>query len=304
METGTPFRELSRAELRRLETDALAAYRKQERAYLLQAGKRQKGHNMRQLTHPLILGILHFHHMAKNIKIKVHGSIQKTNKPIIFSMSHIGMYDAEVALQAINRHVYMLAADEEVMYRTFDGWFFDTNGVIYVDPEDQADKKVAIETAVSYLSEGKSLLWCPEGIWNLSPNYVILPIHFGIVEAAVRANAVIIPIGLEQYDRIHGIDFVVNIGGIFDPREYLDGELTREQKIRLADMLRSEMARLKIDTWESACRADISPDYWDRFIAKRLAEWPHYTMDIIHRREFHPHREENAKNRRPHHSFG
>lgn len=94
-------------------------------------------------------------------------------------MSHIGMYDAEVALQAINRHVYMLAADEEVMYRTFDGWFFDTNGVIYVDPEDQADKKVAIETAVSYLSEGKSLLWCPEGIWDLSPNYVILPIHFG-----------------------------------------------------------------------------------------------------------------------------
>lgn len=173
--------------------------------------------------------------------------------------------------------------------------FFDTNGVIYVDPEDKADRKVAIETAVNYLCKGKSLLWCLEGTWNLSPNYVILPLHFGVIEAAVRADAVIIPIGLEQYDRIRGIDFVVNIGGIFDPKKYLDGELTREQKTRLADMLRSEMTRVKIDTWESACRADITTDYWDRFVAKRLAEWPYYTTNIIRRREFHPHCEKHIK---------
>lgn len=198
------------------------------------------------------------------------------------------MYDVEVVLQAIRRHVYMLSADEDAMYKTFDGWFFDANGVIYVDPEDKADRKTAMETTVKFLRNGRCLLWCPEGTWNLSPNYVILPMHYGIIEAAVRSDAVIIPVGVEQYDRAHGIDFVVNIGNVFDPQKYLDCELTRNQKIDLAEMLRSEMARLKMDAWESVSRTDIGSDYWDMFITKRLAEWPHYTMDIIRRREFNP----------------
>lgn len=288
MEAGKQFKKLSRKALRNLDMDALVAYRKHERAYLLKTDEGQIGYKIRQIVHPLLLGALHIYHMVKRIKIKVNGSVQKTNRPIIFAVSHIGMYDVEVVLQAIRKHVYMLSADEEAMYRTFDGWFFDTNGVIYVDPEDKADKKVAIETAVKYLIKGRSLLWCPEGTWNLSPNYVILPIHYGIIEAAVRADAVIIPIGVEQYDRMHSIDFTVNIGDVFNPNRYLDEELTKEQKIILAEMLRSDMARLKMDAWEPTNRASISPDYWDTFVGKRLAEWPHYTMDIIHRREFNP----------------
>jgi len=288
MENRTQFRRLSRKELRSLDMDALVVYRKRERAYLLKAGEGQIGHRIRKVAHPLLLEALNIYHMAKKIRIKTNGSVQKANRPIIFAASHIGLYDAEVVLQAIRKHVYMLSADEEIMYRTFDGWLFDANGVICVDPEDKADRKIAIETAVKYLARGRSLLWYPEGTWNLSPNYVILPIHYGIIEAAVRTNAVIIPIGIEQYDRTHSIDFTVNIGAVFDPKKYLDGELTREQKITLAEMLRSNMARLKIDAWESVSRADIGSDYWDIFVAKRLAEWPHYTMDIIHQREFNP----------------
>lgn len=288
MKEKSQFKKLSRKELRNLGMDALVSYRKGERTYLLKTDEGQLGHRIRQAVHPLLLGMLYIRHLVKRIRIKINGSVQKTNKSIIFAVSHIGMYDVEVVLQTIKKHVYMLSADEGAMYRTFDGWFFDTNGVIYVDPEDKVDKKVAIETAVKYLAKGRSLMWCPEGTWNLSSNYVILPIHYGIIEAAVRTNAVIIPIGLEQYDRRHGIDFIVNIGNAFNPSIYLDGELTREKKIILAEMLRSNMAKLKIDAWETAIRTNISSNYWNTFIAKRLAEWPHYTMDIIHRREFDP----------------
>ena len=34
----------------------------------------------------------------KRIRIKINGSVQKTNKSIIFALSHIGMYDVEVVL--------------------------------------------------------------------------------------------------------------------------------------------------------------------------------------------------------------
>lgn len=289
MEDEQQFKKLSPKKLRRLKMDELVMYRKRERAYLLTTtDEGQIGYKIRQLAHPLLLGALHIYHMAKRIRIKTNGSVPKARRPMIFAVSHIGMYDVEVVLQAIQKHVYMLSADEEAMYRTFDGWFFDVNGVIYVDPEDKADKKVSVETAVKYLAKGRSLLWYPEGTWNLSQNYVILPIHYGIIEVAVRTNAVIIPIGLEQYDRAHSIDFSVNIGDAFDLKEHLKGELTTDQKIALAEMLRSDMAKLKLDAWEPASRASIDPNYWNTFVAKRLAEWPHYTMDIIHRREFNP----------------
>lgn len=169
MNCRTQFKRLSQKELHSLDMDTLVAYRKRERAYLLKKDEGQIGHKVRQVAHPLLLGALHIYHKAKRIKIKANGSIPKINKPIIFAVSHIGMYDVAVVLQVIRKHVYLLSADEEAMYRTFDGWFFNTNGVIYVDPEDKADKKVAIETAIKYLTQGRSLLWCPEGTWNLSP---------------------------------------------------------------------------------------------------------------------------------------
>lgn len=282
------FVKLSPIKLQHLTIEELVTYRKRERAHLLQSKTPQTVHRIRKFAHPLLMGMLYIYHMAKKIKIKVNGSVPKTDRPIIFSVSHIGMYDVEVILQSVKRHVYILSGDEEAMYRTFDGWFFDANGVIYVDPEDSVDKQTAMKTAINFLKQGRSIMWFPEGTWNLSPNYVILPIHYGIIEAAVRANALIVPIGLEQYDKKHGINFVVNIGTIFDPALSVNGELTKGKKIELAEMLRSDMARLKLDAWEPMQRTKINSDYWDLFVADRFSEWPYYSMDIIRRREFNP----------------
>lgn len=282
------FTKLSARELRSLSIEQLAAYRKCERANSLFPPPQRGNLALRKILHPLLMGVLYIYHIAKGIRIKTNGSVPKTDRPIIFSVSHIGLYDVEVILQTIKKHVYILSGDEEAMYRTFDGWYFDTNGVIYVDPEDPADRRTELNTAVKYLRLGQSLMWFPEGTWNLSPNYVILPIRYGIIEAAVQANAVIIPVGLEQYDKKHGIDFIVNIGTPFDPALYFSGELTKEKKIELAETLRGNMARLKMDAWEAMERADIDNGYWDAFIAKRLAEWPFYTMDIIRKRTFNP----------------
>lgn len=280
------FRKKSRIALSRLPMNQLVVYRKEERAALLHTGYAEMRFRSRRLLHPFLLVALHVYHALKRIHITVNGEVPKTKGPIIFSVSHIGMYDVEVVLQAIRKHAHILSADEEYMYRTFDGWFFDANGVIYVDPNDREDKRVALQTAIEFLKRGESLFWTPEGIWNLSPNQVVLPIHYGIIQAAVSAHAVIVPIGLEQYDRKYGIDFVVNIGNAWAP--HVQGELTKQIKIQLSETLRSHMARLKFDAWEHADRAAIPPGYYASFVKKRLAEWPHYTMQIIRNREFDP----------------
>ncbi len=282
------FVKLSARQLRRLRMDELVAYRKRERAALLLSPIPKRELAIRKALHPLLLAGLRVLHIAKGIRVKTNGAVPETDRPLIFAVSHIGLYDVEVVLQAIKKHVYLLSGDEEAMYRTFDGWCFEANGVIYVDPEDAEDRKIALPTTIKYLRAGQSIMWFPEGTWNLSPNYVILPIHFGIIEAAASTGAVIVPVGLEQYEEKHGDRFVVNIGKAFDPALYFSGELTKEKKIELAEMLRGAMARLKLDAWEAYDRADIKAGYWDAFIAKRFAEWPYYSMDVIQRRLFNP----------------
>lgn len=282
------FKKKSAVAVRKLNIKELVDYRKSERRHFLYNHLSNMYFWSRELLHPFLFMALGFYHRIKNIQIYVKGKIPQINGPVIFSITHIGMYDVEICLQVIRKHVYMLSADEEAMYRTFDGSFFNANGVIYVDPEDKEDRKIALQTAIKFLKKRKSLLWMPEGIWNLSPNYVVLPMHYGIIEAAAAAHALIVPIGIEQYDRADGIHFIVNIGRVFEPSKYIDGELTKEKKIELCEKLRSQMASLKIETWEHRSRASIESNYYDQFIGKRIREWPYYTMDKIHQREFNP----------------
>ena len=58
----------------------------------------------------------------------------------------------------------------------------------------------AKRTLLKYLSLGQSVAWFPEGTWNLTPNLLMLPMKWGIIEVARQADAQIIAIALD-YDR-------------------------------------------------------------------------------------------------------
>ena len=51
-----------------------------------------------------------------------------------------------------------------------------------------------------YLRHGQSILWFPEGTWNLTDNLLMLPMRWGIIETADKAQAQIVPMAI-QYDR-------------------------------------------------------------------------------------------------------
>ena len=57
--------------------------------------------------------------------------------------------------------------------------------------------KCALE---KYLRKGQSILWYPEGTWNITDNLPVLPIKWGIVNVAKNCDAQIIPMNL-CYDR-------------------------------------------------------------------------------------------------------
>lgn len=291
------FTPLSKQEQKRLTIEELCCYRKRERLYLLATKAKLKGLIGKEVMHPFLYGALFLYHLFHHISIQVNGKVPlqalgKKRRPIILAVSHIGLYDTEVALQALKKHFYLLSDDEEFMYRTFDGWFFDSNGVIYVDNDDRVDKRVAFETAIKYLKAKKNILWCPEAIWNLDINKIILYLAYGIIEAAYQGDALILPIGIEQFDQEKGAHFVVNIRDFIDVKNYFSLDMNEEErkkmKLKLASELRDSIATLKYEAWEQKKREEIGEDYYQKFVQKRLDEWPYFNLDIIKKRTFQP----------------
>ena len=90
-----------------------------------------------------------------------------------------------------------------------------------------------------HLSSGKSLIWFPEGTWNLTNNLLMLPMKWGIIDCAQKCNVSIIPVILEY--KAKNI-CLVNMG---EPLNF-DGFSLREG----IDKLRDQMATIRWISWE------------------------------------------------------
>lgn len=125
-----------------------------------------------------------------------------TDKPIIFAVNHTNSFDTLASVKAISsafhRRCCFLAGKQQL---NFAGklWFF-LNGAVFVDRADSNDMAAAKDTLTAYLQNGQSIMWFPEGTWNMSDNLLMLPMKWGIIDVAAKANAQIVPTVLE-YDR-------------------------------------------------------------------------------------------------------
>lgn len=247
-------------------------------------------HKTRLAMHPVlwlaltIMNALNGFHctMLSNCKLP------RTNKPIIFCITHIGKHDIEICAQVLKKHFYLLSGDFENLHGTFDGTFIELNGIVYLNKYISEDRTKSKETCVRILKSGGNIMWFPEGIWNLSPSQPVLHLPFGIIEVAQKANAAIIPIAIEQY----GKEFFVNIGEIFDTAPYCEKyQSDVQQKLAAIADLRDAMATLKWEIWASMKpwnRSDMPAVLFEQFINERLKEWHGFTYEDVRAREFNP----------------
>lgn len=325
------FKKLTRKEKKALSMDELCKYYRTERKHLIATDGEVKGITERRIIHPLVTIAMAARRLQNHQSLTVYKNGKKspvtfrtrleklinrntipkediipkgTKRPIIFSITHTGKYDIEMANEAIKSAYFLLSDDEEYMHRTVDGFFTNMNGVVYVDNDYPEDAYVAKETNKKILSKNGYIMWFPERIWNLSPNKIILDCKTGIIEAAHETDALILPIGIDQRDK----EFHINIGDFIDSREFetTDGILTKENKINEVNKLRDKMATLKFQLWENnpetfddiveeyrilypeASRESIVADYYENFVKERIAEWPFITKEDIDKMVFKP----------------
>lgn len=289
MENSKEFKPLSFFREIFLKKDKLGEYYRKKRKYLHEKDELFKNFPLKAKFHKVLLELMSINRRfidKQSLKILKNEST-KTEKPVIYAITHIGKYDYQIVSEAIEEHQIPFSGDPEEMYRTFDGLLLELNGIIYCDTEDKEDRKLAKESSVRLLEKGYNLLIYPEGIWNLSPNLLTLPLFPGIINMALEANVDIVPVGILQYDK----EFVVNIGKNYK----VNNEKTvDEQRQELRDI----MATLKYEIIESRGveeREKIG-DYAKKhrnFVDERLNEWfnkkenkPFYNDEILKHRTY------------------
>ena len=208
----------------------------------------------------------------------------KTDRPIIFAVSHVGKFDIEVISEAIKDHYYLLSGDFEHLQGIIDAPFLGLNGVFYFNEKDKNDRKAVSKKMIEHLNNHGNLMYFIEGTWNLSPNLPMLPCYWGVVDIAKKGNAIIVPIAAEQYEK----KFIINIGENFDMNLFGD---SLEDKSLAINSLRDVLATLKWEIWESLPRLerkDITCDMWNKYISDRFSEWPYFNDEYISNLIFKP----------------
>jgi len=232
----------------------------------------------RKRIHKLILMVYKIKNRLGNFSYEViKDEREKTDRPIIFALTHVGKFDIEVTSEAIKDHYYLLSGDFEHIQGIIDAPFIALNGVIYFNETVKEDRQLASNKMIQHLKNNGNLMYFPEGTWNLSPNLPMLPCYWGIVDVAKKGNAVIIPVAADQY----GKHFKINVGKNIDMNLYGD---TKEEKTRAINDLRDCLAKLKWEIWETESmleREKITGKEWEEYVSERFKEWPYFNEEYI-----------------------
>lgn len=224
----------------------------------------------RQRLHKIIFLIFVIKNRINGFTCKViKDEREKTDRPIIFALTHVGKFDIEVSAVAIKDHFYLLSGDYEHLQGLVDGAFLLANGVLFFNEKVKWDRAEVVDRMIEHLKQGGDLMYFPEGTWNLKSELPVLPCYWGIIDVAQKSNAIIIPVAVEQY----GKRFIINIGKNIDMLKY---GLEKTEKENAITELRDIMATLKWEIWESEStlnRSEITADYWDDYVSDRLSEW-------------------------------
>ncbi len=227
----------------------------------------------RKKIHKLILAIYKLKNRLGGFSYKmIKDERTKTDRPIIYVVTHVGKFDIEVVSEAIKDHYYLLSGDFEHIQGIIDAPFLALNGVFYFNEKVKEDRKKVSEKMINHLQNGGNLMYFIEGTWNITPNLPMLPSYWGIVDIAKKGNAIIVPVAADQYGKV----FKVNIGKNFDMQPYEDKSLA------ISD-LRDCLATLKYEIWETeyTTRSKIKEDEWEKYVALRFKEWPYFNEEYI-----------------------
>ena len=251
-------------ELKKMSIQELSDYYRKLRSYENDINKSLETSKIKKKIYSLTKLILKIDRILSNRKLVIFDDKRSNNVSIgkVYASSHVGRYDIESAMEAINEQAYFVMGDPEETYRNFEGFFLDNiYGRICVDtgyniheifrkhqegqiltPEElelykeyKKDRHICEATCTKRIANGDNILIFPEGAWNVTPR-LTQTLFPGAARIAVNGGGTIIPIGIVRDKKV----YTVNIGHEMDISGATEADvkdITNELKERMNSLV-------------------------------------------------------------------
>lgn len=216
-----------------------------------------------ELVHPLKLLIIKVMHIVKGYEIIYLNKECPISTNAIYAFNHSCCLDIPVAFEVIKRHCYIMIGVQNL--NLIDKLFFFMNGVIWVDRHNAKSRNDAAEKMCNLLEAEKSVIYFPEGTWNLHPAKPMLPMYWGGIDIARKTKRPIVPVCMEYF----GKKVYVKFG------HPITVQLEHDKQKKFEELTEA-FSTLKWEIWERfpvMKRASIDVD-WKQEVRKRLAAYP------------------------------
>lgn len=205
-------------------------------------------------------------------------------KPVIWIANHAFKDDTLASILAANRNAYIMFGSMPQFYSTFDGVTAWLNGVVMTNRKVKASKKGSMPKAIKAMELGADLFVFPEGVWNKSPNDLLIDFWPGVYRIAKETGAAVIPMVHYSTDTSKKTKDSTIHTVVDDPINISD--LSEEDALGL---LREKMGTwyyLMMERYGQSTRAEVlngfstSQEAWEDHLKRRAATADKYDLEI------------------------
>lgn len=312
-------------QIKKMSIEELSSYYRQLRDFEYSTGKPLESSKIKKNIYFLTKLILKIDRLTSGRKLIIFDDkrLNNTDKGKVYASSHVGRYDIESAMEAINEQVYFVMGDPEETYRNFEGFFLDKiHGRICMDTgynisdiftkhknseqltkeelklfeEYKKDRHICESVCTQRIARKDNILIYPEGAWNVTPR-ITQTLFPGAARIAVNGKGTIIPIGVLRNNKTYS----VNIGSEMDISGALESDVKDITKL-LKENMNSLVGEMIFNSDKIIKRASLgSPNQNEiEFINDIMSESENgYTLDVIERSRFNdPNYPENVFKKR------
>ena len=204
-------------------------------------------------------------------------------EPVIFIANHGFKDDILATVLAAKRHCYLMMASLPQLFNTFDGVTAWLNGTLLANRKVAASHKTVVEKSLRILEHGTDLVLFPEGVWNKTPNELVLDLWPGIYRIAKESGKKIVPIVHYIADcAMKGSENPIHT--VVDDPVSIDDLSEKAALSYLRDIL-ATWFYLMMERYGRAKRSDLlqektTDQYWKEQLERRVSTTARYDLEI------------------------
>ncbi|MBE6147519.1 MAG: hypothetical protein E7168_04220 [Firmicutes bacterium] len=214
------------------------------------------------------------------------------DEPVIWVANHAFKDDTLASILAAYRHAYILFGSVPQFYNTFDGITAWLNGVVMTNRKVDDSKRVSVKKATKVIENGTDLLVFPEGVWNKTPDLLLLDLWPGIYRIAKETGAKVVPIA-------HYINDCSKKGKsnpihtVIDEPLKIDDMSEKEALTYVRDTLASWQYLMMEQYGKTTREKELfvfnnSKEYWEHQLEKRVKTAARYDKEIEYTADYRP----------------